>query len=220
MAKNALTAVVKSPIFIIIAIALIVISVFILQRALSAQTDNIKSQIGFSLLNDYLKNSKVEPDYSVHYASYYSTPGGDRRMNINFEIKNEKFVSCSGNYTGNIPSFVECSLDAIEKNEYPFNSMDSETMGGVMNNLKGYSVMNFSSSEVLNLKDRTCLGYKNLVLANATEPKYTIEMLNFLLCFNDSYLVNYAFNQNGGGPRAMWNVEGFEFTEEMNGFLS
>ena len=186
-------------------IALIVVCVSLLLFIQKPQTDDA--------MQGYIDNSHIKPDYSAHYVRYFSSSSGDRRWDITYAIENESFISCSGNYSFNGASlrYVECSLSAIGKD--PFSDLNSLTMGGILNALRDEIALNFSSSEMLGIGNRTCFHYD-------AGQNYDIEFRSLLVCFNDSYIVDYAFNKAYGGEHSFWNMEGYDFTEEMRSLLS
>ena len=69
-------------------------------------------------LNVKLGSVNLPNEYSVNCHYGYSSSGGDRDWNIIYDITNENFVSCSGNYHfsgSDGEKDEECTIDMLQK---------------------------------------------------------------------------------------------------------
>jgi len=162
-----------------------------------------------STLEERLDNVKIKPEYKVKNSFGYCSSGGCRNWNVSYGIENEEYISCGGNYDfgGMGDSInVKCSLEELEKGEYPFKleevSYVFKTMSDVIKVIKSSDSSNTTSIEI---GDRVC--FYNM--KNENFKKTTV-------CFDsENTIVNYAAGVSYGGGEILWEVEGYPYTDEI-----
>ncbi|MFP4523546.1 MAG: hypothetical protein ACOCQQ_01390 [Candidatus Nanoarchaeia archaeon] len=82
---------------------------------------------GCSQMDNNDENEKIIPQnaeinsFSANYYATYSSSGGDRILNISYEVDNNEIVSCQGTYTTatiDEETTTDCELDRLLTQEY------------------------------------------------------------------------------------------------------
>jgi len=168
-------------------------------------TTSDKKPMDLSLQN-YLNNVEVKSEYNVKHTYDYCSSGGCRSWDIQYEIQNKDFTSCGGSYhfDGMDEKTEECTLELLQIGDYPFNIQKS--IINVVTELKSFD---FSNSKSINFDERICF-------YDISSEQYT----KILVCFDgENIIVNYAGSGAYGGGKFFWNINGYEFTDQISSLV-
>ena len=178
----------KNLIIILILLAILLVS--------GCETSQVISENSKSKDFSYqLNNIKFDSRYTIKHRAEYVSAGGNRILNVFYEIYNDEPISCTGTYTTAMSdgtTVFECDLQKLKSRTY--NCPNYRTQKDIYNDIKDLQPTNSYESE-----GKQCY-YDNLSLRCK------------IVCFDkDNRIVTYVYY--GGYEKLEWNILGYDLIE-------
>jgi len=159
---------------------------------------------------DFKLDSANIPDaYSVNFDYSYSSSGGDRSWDVNYEIVDNEFTACTGEYkfSGQGEEKIEpCTLEMLNSNKA------TDMIIPKMNGMVAKAKLAFKEDkEVLKLitTDRHCYYIQNMD-GRTTD----------VVCFNAEHeIVTYLAKGGYGMAEMIWLLNNYELTDEVEDLM-